>query len=296
MMLARLPSITEQVSDWPLFGTSVLRRAALLASLCCCQAIVGRSNVQAQDPATERLRRIDIDERLGKKLPLDVEFRDHTGKRVRLGDYFDGRRPVVLTFAYYTCPVLCSLVFDAAAAAMRELSSTMGKEFVVLTISIDPRDTSSAAAQKRQQVLKGYGRAVQQPGWSFLVGSVASQRAVAKAAGFKYFYDEQQREYGHAAALMVLTPSGEMARYFYGLRFPPGDLRLALLEASQGRFATVLEKVMLYCYRYDSSRSGYVLMATRVMQIGGALVAMILGFALALFWRHEYAVGVQHGQ
>jgi protein SCO1/2 len=235
------------------------------------------------------LEHVGVHEHLDGQLPLDTTFRDHLGKPVTLRQLFDGKRPVVLTFAYYSCPVLCSMILSAAVKGLKDVPWTVGKEFKAITISIDPDEPLDRTAKKRASLLKEYGRAGtgDNAGWHFLTGDSASIAAVANAAGFEYEYDERQKQWGHPSVLMITTPEGKMARYLYGLEFPAKDLRLGLFEASQGRTISTVEKLILYCYHYDPQGGKYVLVAMRVMQVGAGAVAMVLMMALALFWGRE---------
>ncbi|AKU97704.1 hypothetical protein AKJ09_04368 [Labilithrix luteola] len=249
------------------------------------------SRAHAQINATPpELQHVGVNEHLNAPIPLDTPFQDHTGKPVTLRQYFERdsrKRPVVLTFAYHSCPVLCSMVLNAAVSGLKEVPWTMGKEYEVVTISIDPKESLEKTTNKRNSLLTEYGRAGADNGWHFLVGSEASIAAVADAAGFEYQYDARQQQWGHPSVVMITTPDGKMARYLYGIEFNPNDLRLGLLEASQGRSISTVEKLLLYCYHYDPQGGKYVLVAQRVMQVGGAVIAVVLFGALALFWRRE---------
>lgn len=229
---------------------------------------------------------LDVQEHLGQPIPTDLEFTDHEGRAVKLSDYFTGERPVMLTFAYHSCASMCSLVLDAAAQTaeqLRELGMEMGEDYTMLTISIDPRDTPRTASQKRDQMLAKSGGAQ----WDFLVGEEDAIEAATDAAGFGFFYDPRQEQYAHAAVAMFLTPDGKFARYLYGLRFPPNDARLAILEASEGRSISTMNRLLLFCYSYDPNQSEYVLVAENVMKIGGGLTALLLGGFLFTLWRRE---------
>ena len=241
--------------------------------------------VQETSRPVPGLDRIGVDERLDQQMPLDVPFRDHTGRAVTLRDYFDGERPVMLTFAYHSCPSLCSLVLDATERAAVAQEWTPGVEYQMVTISIDPRDTPEKAAEKRAASLAEVNRDGSE--WAFLVGDQESIARVTTAAGYRYFYDERQQQYAHTAAAMFLTPEGKLARYLYGLRFETSDVRLALLEASEGRSISAGERILLYCYSYDEASQGYVLMAWNVMKIGGALCAFALFAFIFVLWRRE---------
>lgn len=231
------------------------------------------------------LEAVDVEEKLDKVLPLDATFRDHTGKIVRLGDYFKGDKPVALTLAYHSCKVVCSMVLAAKVQTLKAQPWTLGKEFRAVTISIDARDTPQDAAKKRTQMLSIYGRA--DAGWDFLVGDEHNIKRVAEAVGFRFSYDERTDQFAHPAAMMLVKPNGEMARYLYGLEFAPQDVRLGLLEASQGRSISTIEKAILYCFMYDPIGAKYVIVAKNVMRLGGAITAVVLGMFLMVMWRRE---------
>jgi protein SCO1/2 len=233
------------------------------------------------------LSNVDITEHLGGKLPGDAVFRDTSGKMVRLGSFFDGKRPVAFVFAYHTCPMLCSLVLDAFGRGVKGIAWTVGKEFDVVSISIDPHDTPETATKKRAQVVEKYDRGESTAGWHFLVGDEANIRRVTDAIGFQYHYDERQQQYAHPAAMYLLTPDGKIGRYLYGIEFSPSDIRLGLLEASEGRSISTTEKLLLYCYHYDPQGKKYAIVAMNVMRVGGVATMFLLGGFLALMWMRE---------
>jgi protein SCO1 len=266
------------------------RRSHLCASLLLClsalldTALAARAFAQPAIMPAE-LEGVDVSEQLDKPLPLDAYFRDHTGKVVRLRDFFDGKRPVALTLAYHSCKVVCSMVLGAEVEALKGQPWTLGKEFRAITISIDPRDTPAIAAKKRKQMLALYGRAAE--GWDFLVGDEANIARVARAVGFKYNYDRRQDQYAHPAVLMLTKPNGELARYLHGLEFAQNDVRLGLLEASQGRSISTIEKAIMYCYTYDPIGAKYVVVARNVMKLAGGITVILLGGFLLIMWRRE---------
>ncbi len=235
------------------------------------------------------LEGVDVQERLDRPLPKDAVFRDHTGKLVRLGDYFDGKRPVVLTLAYASCKTVCSMVLGAELTTLKEQDWTLGQEYRAVTISIDPRETPAIAAKKRRQMLALYGRAERD--WDFLVGDEANIKRVADAVGYRYRYDERQDQYAHPAVLMIAKPSGALARYLYGLEFDPKDVRLGLLEAARGRSISTVEKMILYCYMYDPIGAKYVVVAKNVMRLGGVITVVLLGGFLLIMWGRELRRG-----
>ncbi len=234
------------------------------------------------------LQGVDITEHLGGALPRDAAFRDTEGKVVKLGDFFDGKRPTVFVFAYHTCPMLCSLVLDATVRSLNDVQWTVGDEFDVVSVSIDPRDTPESATKKRAQVVAGYPRAHGSTrGWHFLTGEESEIRKATDAIGFQYNYDARQKQYAHPAAIYLLSPEGHIARYLYGVQFESKDMRLGLLEASEGRSVTTTERILLYCYHYDPQGKHYSLVAMNVMRIGGGVTLVLFGSFLAIMWARE---------
>lgn len=234
-----------------------------------------------------RLDEVGVDEKLGEPMLTDLTFRDHTGRQVKLADYFDGERPVLLSFAYHSCQTLCAMVLEATTTGISGVEWTVGQEYEVVTISIDPADTPEKAARKRAELLRRYGRDSAEQGWHFLVGDQETITRATEAAGFRYFYDERLQNYAHPATIMFLTPDGRFARYLYGITFEPNDIRIALLEASRGNTISTVEQIILYCYRYDPNANSYVLLATNIMKIGGALTLFALALFLGAMWRRE---------
>ena len=249
------------------------------------QALHRRTPVEAQVPTA--LQEVEVVEQLGTKLPLDLRFTNQDGQAVRLGDLLAGRRPVVLSLVYFDCPMLCGLVLTGAARGMRETGLELGKDFDAVTLSFDPKDTSRAAAERQRGYLQAFGKPEAKQAWTFLTGSAPDIHRVTEAVGFKYAYDERTRQFAHAAGLFVLTPDGRVSRYLYGIEFPARDLRLALVEASEGRVGTSFDRLLLTCYRYDpASRKyePYVMGVVRVAMLG---VLGGLGLMLGVFWRRE---------
>ena len=231
------------------------------------------------------LQGVDIVEHLGGALPRDAAFRDTDGKPVKLGDFFDGKRPTLFVFAYHSCPMLCSLVLDAAVRSLNDVQWTVGDEFDVVSVSIDPKDTPETATKKRAQVVSSYTRSRgDTKGWHFLTGDEANIRKVTDAVGFEYRYDARQKQYAHPAAIYLLTPVGHVARYLYGIEFPPGDVRLGLLEATEGRSISTTERLLLFCYHYDPQGKKYSLVAMNVMRLGGAATVFGMGTFFTIMW------------
>jgi protein SCO1/2 len=231
------------------------------------------------------LAKVGIDQKLDAQVPLDLTFTDERGRAVRLGDYF-GRRPVVLALVYYECPMLCTQVLNGAVAAFKTMNFTAGNEFDVVTISFDPRETPAMAAQKKVTYINKYGRPEAAAGWHFLTGRQAEIDALAGAVGFRYVYDEASKQYVHASALMVLTPQGHVSKYFYGIEYPPRDLRLGLVEASNGKIGNPVDQVLLYCYHYDPNAGRYSMVVMNVLRLAGiATVVLVGGFIVMMLNR-----------
>jgi len=227
------------------------------------------------EPEPSILRGVGIDQRLDEQLPLDTPFRDESGREVRLGEYF-GEKPVILSLVYYQCPMLCTLVLNGLASALDVLTFDVGKEFDIVTISFDPRDTPQLAAAKKQSYLQRYRRPGAATGWHFLTGSAASIERVATAAGFRYAFDPEQQQFAHAAGIIILTPEGRVARYFYGVEYAPRDLRLGLIEASEHKIGTPVDEVLLYCFHYDPHTGRYGAVVMNIVRLGGVVTLLAL--------------------
>lgn len=240
----------------------------------------------AAPPANMRppgLKHVGIEQHLNEQIPLNLAFKDETGKTVQLGDYF-GKRPVILSFVYYRCPMLCGQLLQGLESALRVVDFNPGKEFDVVTVSFDPTDTPQVAAAKKAEIMDRYKRPGTEAGWHFLTGSPDSIAALTKAAGFEYEYDNRTQQFAHATAIMVVTPQGKLAQYYYGIDFPPKDLRLGLIQASKDKIGTVVDEVLLYCYHYDPDAGRYSALIGRVLQVAGGITVLVLGsFILVMF-------------
>lgn len=233
------------------------------------------------------LREVGIEERPGSELPLDARFRNQDGREVTLRDYLQDGKPLVIVPAYYQCPMLCSLVLNGLQKGLNVLAWTAGKEFHVVTLSFDPRDTPEIAKQKRASYLEAYGRDVGDKGWDFLVGEESEIRRVTDAIGFTYRWDDKQQEYAHASGAFVVTPDGRLSRTLYGITFPQRDLRLSLSEASAGKLGSSFERAILFCFQYDPHSQGYVLATQRLMKAAGGVTLILLGLFVFRHWRSE---------
>jgi protein SCO1/2 len=232
------------------------------------------------------LAKVGIDQKLDSQVPLDLAFRDETGKTVTLADYF-GKKPVVLSLVYYECPMLCTQVLNGAVAAFKVLNFTIGDEYDVITVSFNPKEAAGLAAQKKDTYIAKYGRKEAAPGWHFLVGDQASIDALAESVGFRYTFDEATQQYVHASALMVLTPEGRVSKYFYGIEFPPKDLRLGLIEASNGKIGNAVDQVLLYCFHYDPHSGKYSMIVMNVLRLAAAATIMLVGGFMVVMWGRD---------
>ena len=234
------------------------------------------------------LKAVHYDQRLGEQVPLDLPFRDDAGRSVKLGDYF-GSRPAVLILAYYRCPMLCDMVMQAAESGLKPLSLTPGKDFEVIVASIDPTDTPERAAMKKRDILQRYARPGTEAGWHFLSGPQPSIERLAHAVGFQYVYDPVLHQFAHAAGIVLLTPEAKVSRYFFGIEYPPRDLRLGLVEASGGKVGSLVDQVLLYCFHYDPVVGRYSAITLNIVRV--AALATVIGLVLfiVLLRRRETA-------
>jgi protein SCO1/2 len=233
-----------------------------------------------------QLKDVTFEQRLDTMLPLDARFRDESGRDVRLGDYF-GRRPVVLAFVYYSCPMLCTQVLNGVSSAAKALPFTAGTDFDVVYVSFDPRDTPQAAAEKKRAQLDDYHQTPTAAGWHYLTGDETSIRQVTTAAGFSYRWDEATGQYAHVSGVLVATPDGRLSRYFYGVEYSPKELRMAIVESSEGRVGSLVDQLLLYCYHYDPASGRYGAIAMNVVRLGGLVTVVLLGGFIWLMRRRE---------
>jgi protein SCO1/2 len=240
------------------------------------------------------LQNIDVEEHLGETIPLDLSFVNDSGDTVQLSTYFQSDKPVLLTLAYYRCPMLCGLVIKGLTDGIRELAYLPGKDFQVVTVSINPEEDFHLAAAKKKNVLETLDKLIDRSGWAFLTGPEENSKELADALGFKYYYIEERGEYAHPAVSYVLTKEGVISRYLYGIAYKETDLRLSLLEASKGEIGSTLDKIILYCYHYDPDAGGYVLFAGNLMRLGGVITVLILGSLLIILWRKEVRFKLNH--
>jgi protein SCO1/2 len=262
-------------------------RAALSALVLALAVVAAPGRAHAGEDVPKELAGIDIEDKAGAPLPLDVRLRASDGRAVSLRDYVDGKRPVVLVLAYYGCPMLCSLVLNGVLGGMKGIRPSAGPDYRFLVVSFDPRDTSEIAAGKRASYVGAYGRSVDASSFEFFTGEPAEVRRLADAVGFHYRWDASTEQFAHAAGAFVTTGDGRLSRTLYGVTFEPNDLQLALFEASDGKIGGAVGRVLLFCFHYDPSARGYVLASTRIMKASGLVTLAVLAAWLFRFWRME---------
>ena len=222
------------------------------------------------------LKNVGIRQNLDQFMPANLEFTDDLGRHVRLGDYF-GNKPLILNFVYLSCPMLCGEELSGLESALRVLKFDVGKEFDVITISFDPKDTPEAAAKKKGEFLRRYKRAGAEQGWHFLVGKPDAIAAATNAAGFQYEYDPVTQQFAHSTALILLTPQGKISQYYYGIEYSPKDLRLGLVSASQNKIGNLADELLLYCYHYDPEKGKYSAVIMRILRLASIATMLCLG-------------------
>lgn len=265
------------------------RRLATAAALACALALpaFGQRAYQELGQNLPDPPQITIAQKLGSQVPLDLQFRDETGKVVRLGQYFNNGRPVLLNFVYFRCPMLCPMVLEGTTTSLTHLKFDIGKDFDVLTVSIDHRDRPQVAAEKKEKYIRHYGRLDSADGWHFLTSYESAIKVLADSVGFQYSYDKQTDQYAHGAALIVLTPEGKTSRYFYGFEYKPRDLRMAIVEASEGKVGTLTDQLLLLCFHYDPKTGKYSRNALLFARAGGVATLFALGGFIFVMFRKE---------
>lgn len=261
-------------------GRSVLSKPPALVTDPANDARTLDETLSRKERTPDEIDGVTIEQKLGAKLPLDLQFTDESGKTVTLGDYFKSGRPVVLNLGYFQCPMLCGLVLNATLDVAKEIDLKVGKDYDILSVSFDPRDTAVVAKLKKQNYLTELGQAGADKGWHFLVGKNESIRALTETVGFGYRWNPDRQEYVHAAALIVLTPDGQVSRYLYGVKFVPRTTRLSLVEASEHKIGNVVDSVLLYCFLYDANKGRYTLAALNIMRAGGVFTVLIVGMVV----------------
>jgi protein SCO1 len=241
------------------------------------------------------LQNVGFEPPLSGQVPLDLSFRDETGRDVRLRDYFGQQRPVVLALVYYGCPMLCNQVEQGVVGSLKMLSFNAGRDYEVLFVSFDAHETPDMAAQKKESAMSHYGRPETSAGWHFLTGSQESIEALTKAVNFRYSFDTKSGIFAHASGIMLLTPDGRISRYFYGVEYPSRDVRLGLVDASAGKIGTPIDHLLLYCFQYDPSTARYSATILRIVRLGGIATVFVTVVGIWLFRRRDVRAAL-HGR
>ncbi len=260
---------------------------AVLALASVTAAQLASDPMQSVGVRPDLLKQVGIDQKLNQSVPLNLSFRDEHGQTVQLGQYF-GQKPVILTLVYYNCPMLCTQVLNGVESGLKELPMDIGKQFNVVTVSIDPTEGHVLANVKQEMYTGMYGRPGATEGWHFLTGDEPQIKQLANAVGFRYAYDPDTKQFAHASAIMILTPEGKISRYLYGIQFPSRDLRLGLDEASEGKIGSPVDAILLFCYHYDPHTGKYGLLISHVIQAGGAITLLVLGVLVLVLFRGEH--------
>jgi len=276
------------------FGTATAAMAILCCIACCA---VRAQDIITQNPSgrPEVLRDVGLDQKLNDQVPLDLVFRDEHGAAVTVGSLLNGK-PAILTLVYYRCPMLCTEVLNGTLNSLKDVPLQIGKDFSVITVSIDPREKPALAEAKQIMYSGLYGRPGAVHGWHFLTGDEPQIRKLAAAVGFRYVYDITSQQFAHSSGIMVLTPEGRLSRYFYGISYPSRDVRLSLVEASEGKIGSVTDAIFLYCYHYDPQTGKYGVAITNILRGFALLTVAAIGLMIGLFLKREKRPGAGAAQ
>lgn len=255
-----------------------------------------RPNGLAASDVPPELATVGITEHLGKKLDLNLKFKNDKGEDVTLGKYINGNKPIMLSLVYYSCPHLCNFHLNGVTEGLKSVKWTLGQEFEMLVLSIDPKETPSLAEAKKKNYLKVYNRTGAEQGWHFLTGSQEQISALAETVGFKYRWDKETKQWAHSSAVILLTPEGVISRYLYGIEFDQKNLTIGLLEAAQGKLGDVIDRLILYCFQYDPERKTYAFYAYNIMRASMGLMALAMAFFLIPFWMKQRREKLQTDQ
>jgi protein SCO1/2 len=277
--------------------SSTIRKLAATLTLALCASASGWSQgsepayaLQSDGTTNQKLSifdKVDFEQRLNQQVPLDLTFNDENGQPVQLKQYF-GSKPVLLTLVYFQCPMLCSQVLNGVAGALNGIVRfNVGRDFDVLTVSFDPRDTPTNAADSKKTYLARYRRPGAAQGWHFLTGKQDQIEALTRAVGFRYAWDPEIQQYAHASGIMLLTPDGRVSRYFYGIEYAPRDIQFGVIDASQGKVGNLVDKVLLYCYHYDPARGKYGAVVFNILRISALATLLVLGGFMVIMFRRD---------
>lgn len=275
--------------------SSTIRKLTVAAVFAVCGTVAwGQAAAPKMNPgdgATNQkisiLDKVGIEQRLNQQVPLDLEFTDETGRPVQLKQYF-GSKPVILSLVYYQCPMLCSQVLNGLSGALNGIVRfNVGRDFNVVTVSFDPRDTAENAAESKKRYLARYRRKGSAEGWHFLTGKQEQITALAEAVGFRYAWDPQIQQFAHASGIMLLTPDGRVAQYYYGIEYPPRDIQMGLIDASQGKIGNLVDQVLLYCYHYDPAKGKYGAVIFNILRLSALATLLVLGGFMFIMFRRD---------
>ena len=233
------------------------------------------------------LKDVGIDQRLNQQVPLNLQFHDEFGRTLPLSTYFQGNQPVLLALVYYRCPMLCTQILNGMIGSLKAVSLEPGKDFEVVSVSFDPKDTPELAAAKKQTYLRRFARTGSANGFHFLTGDEANIKALTDAVGFHYRYDPATDQFAHASGIMILTPQGKLSRYFYGVEYAPIDIRLGLVEASHNKIGSLTDEALLFCYHYDPATGKYGAVAVDFLRIAGLVFLVFAGGWMVMAWRRD---------
>jgi protein SCO1 len=270
--------------------------AAVLLCFAAAPCALAQQDLFTQNPSgkPEVLKSVGFDQKLNSQIPLDIPFRDEHGASVTLRQFMNGK-PAILTLVYYQCPMLCTEVLNGTLNSLKQDPLEIGKDFSVISVSIDPSETPVIADAKQIMYAGLYGRRGAVSGWHFLTGQQPQIQQLAASVGFRYVYDQPSKQFAHASGIVVLTPDGHVSRYFFGLEYPASDVRLALVEASSEKIGSpVLDAVLLYCFHYDAATGRYEIVITNVVRAGGVITVLVLGFAMFFMFRKERRLSASH--
>lgn len=256
--------------------------------------IFDTANAQLNQNKPAILDEVGVDEKLGETIPLDLRFANSEGDSVSIGELIESGKPVLLNPLYYDCPILCSLVLDGVFKIVNELAWKPGRDYTIISFSIDPEETPEMAADYKERYLSDLNRPGAEEGWHFLTGQEEEIKALTDAVGFRYKYDERTGEYLHAASIMLISPEAVVTRYLYGANFSEFNLRNGLYEAADGQIGSTMDRVLLYCFTFDPDSNSYVPVAMNIMKLGGLATVIILGIFLGVFWRRERGSSQSH--
>jgi protein SCO1/2 len=267
----------------------ILAAAAALPA----QQLLGPPRQSAMQDANLRpalpgaLQGVGIEQKLDARVPLELTFTDEFGKKAPLSTYFQSGKPVLLALVYYRCPMLCTQILNGVASSLKAVSLDPGRDFEVVSVSFDPKDTPETAASKKQLYMKRFGRQGTANGWHLLTGDAANIKALTDAVGFHYKYDPATDQFAHASGIMIVTPDGRLSRYFYGVEYAPRDVRLGLVEASQNKIGNPVDEILLFCFHYDPSTGKYGAVVMNLVRLAGGAFVLICGAFLALVLRRD---------